>query len=1056
MRHERQKLPVCKSAKDAAKTDFLPMGYAYQAGFMKIPSAESYFLQIRAIAAVMACSLCLFCAGCPRQDSGSAGLNAHLLRKIDISSPSRIEASDDAVNLGAARNEWTDFVVQADSPAGTAVRLSAFKINGTLGNVDVSAYQVLSVPVDLNNAEYVRHSGDDGETRSIPRALLPLTIHDGIVDLPKRNGEPIRIWFDLHVPGVAAAGNYQATCELLDSSKQAIASVPVTLAVADFVLPDAPSVQMVGVIDWEELARLYPAEFETIMPRLLNRSDSKFGPAVRVLDQLIGLAHENHVEVVVPRLQPTVKWSPGQIDWSDFDPLVGPWLSGTAFRDRAPMGYWPMPAPDFIDNFDPQSRSQYWHGAAEHFEKAGWLGRCPAVLHRESPGAVTAADGLILSAEARQVLGAHPELCVRVPLRDDELMLASVDNPNLADPATTARLLTESPGLVWTAATQAWPEKVERPGHWLEAGGCVDANDVRTWAALAFVRGASIVSWQNPLPASASIQQPASSDQLIWFYPGEWFGVDRPVETVQLKWLRQAQQDFEYFALARKSGGEIAGRMAELIAKPVELAAGAENDPTFSLLCGMSDPHAWAEARQLLSDRIAKKLDDKQELLEMRTLRWVVEQERPTVLARGVHWSWDNSPDAGGHRLNAKIDVDVFNPSNAAAEGNELAWSGLQSGWEVRPQPIVLDALGSGQVRRVTAEARFDLNQISPESGKPLELTVLGGAVGQTIACQFVAPVAVSQRLRGEPSIDGSLDDWSAADAIQLDRPLVRMLNRPAIERQEFQSADLPASVYSGWADDGFFLAFRLAGLVIDKITSCLHVHRINIPQAKREEKIVIGPAAVDRCRKLGRLKFLPRQCRTVEHFDQRPIELDCISRAPIIERPIDDRIMAQSLAGGHRRCELAGDRLSHGSADQRQFQWLCRFRRCLIQIVSSFRSHTLHRTRRKFFHFNRLRPNFPSALQARPCELIPLGRRAGRIVEIDINGNIQPMATRVRAVIPRPFDPARQHRRPLLLREPSWRSQIQRRFIRQPAGDVIGQQLPPLNPRARIAHSTE
>jgi hypothetical protein len=849
-------LPVPKAAKDAAKADFLPMGYAHRSGFMKIPAVEAYFPQFRTAMLVMGGLLCLCCGGCPRQDGGSAGLNAHLLRNLDISSPSRAEASDDAINLGAARNEWTDFVVQSDSPAGVSVRLSTFKINGTPGDlaVDVTAYQVLSVPVDLNNAEFVRHSGDDGVKRSIPRALLPLSIHDEVVDLPpQRVDGPIRIWFDLHVPMAAMAGNYQATCELLDSSKQAIATVPVKLAVEDFVLPDAPSVQMVGTIDWAELVRLYPAEFETIMPRLLNRSDPKFGPAVRVLDQLVELAHENHVEVVVPRLQPTVKWSPGQIDWSDFDPLAGPWLSGAAFGDRVPMGYWPMPAPDFIDNFDPQSRSEYWRGAAEHFEKAGWLGRSPVVLHSESPGVVTAADGLILSAEARQVLAADPGLRVRLPLRDDQLILASVDNPNLTEPSATARLLTESPGLVSAAEAQPWPDKIERPGHWLVASGCVDENDVRTWAALAFVRNASIISWQNPLPAGASIQQPASSDQFVWFYPGEWFGVDRPVETVQLKWLRQAQQDFEYFSITRKGGGEIAGRMAELIAKPVELAAGAASDPTFSLLCGMSDGHAWAEARQLLSDRIVahqagKKPDDKQDLLEMRTLRWVVQQQRPTVLARGVHWSWDNSPDAGGHRLNAKIDVDVFNPSDASAEGNELVWSGLQSGWEIRPQPIVLDAIGSGQVRHVTAEARFDLNQISAESAKPLELTAVGGAVGQTIACQFVAPVAVSQRLRSEPSIDGSLDDWSAADAIQLDRPLVRMLNRPAIGRQEFQSADLPASVYSGWSDDGFFLAFRLGGVNPLNVRSTRNFVDYQARRAWSEDlaEILIQPIYID------------------------------------------------------------------------------------------------------------------------------------------------------------------------------------------------------------------
>jgi hypothetical protein len=767
---------------------------------------------------------------------------------VDLTSPPSPVVTDGPVNLTAGGNEWTDFVVQVDAANAAAIRLGEFKNNSVAAppaRIAVAAYQLVSVPVDLNNAEYVRHSGEDGQTRSVPRALLPLAVHDGIVDLPDRQaGVPLRLWFDLHVPANAPPGSYSATCELLDSGNRPIDSTAVGLAVDGFVLPDAPQLAIVGQIDWDTLVRLYPAAFETVMPRLVNRTDPQYALAVQVLDQLILLAHENHVELVVPRLQPTVKWAPGQIDWSDYDPLVSPWLKGDAFSDHVPLGYWPMPAPDFIDNFDPQSRSEYWHEAAEHFAQAGWLSRCPAVLHADSPGAVTVADTLILSAEARATLAAHGGLRVRLPLADDQLQLASAGNPNGVDPAATGALLTVSPGLVSAAALQPWPENVGRPSHWISADGCGDENDVRTWAALAVVRGASVICWDNPLPATDSLAQPTASNQLVWFYPGKWFGVDGPVETVQLKWLRQAQQDFEYFALARQHGkGQIAGQMAELIAKPVELAAGAQSDPTLDLICGISDSHAWTEARQLLATRV-----EKQDALDLNTVRWVAQQTRPTVLVRGVDWSWDNSADAGGHRLNARIDVDVYNPSDSFTDGGELQWSALQSGWEIRPQPVLLDKLPAGQVLRARTQARFDLNLLSAESDKPLELTLLGGTVGQTVACPFVAPVAASQRLRVEPIIDGSLDDWSAADAIQLDRPLVRMLNRPALQRQEFQSADMPASIYSGWSDDSFFLAFRLGGVEPLNVQSTRNFVDYQARRAWSEDlaEILIQPIYID------------------------------------------------------------------------------------------------------------------------------------------------------------------------------------------------------------------
>jgi hypothetical protein len=111
-----------------------------------------------------------------------------------------------------------------------------------------------------------------------------------------------------------------------------------------------------------------------------------------------------------------------------------------------------------------------------------------------------------------------------------------------------------------------------------------------------------------------------------------------------------------------------------------------------------------------------------------------------------------------------------------------------------------------------------------------------------------VAPVAASQRLRVEPIIDGSLDDWSAADAIQLDRPLVRMLNRPALQRQEFQSVDMPASIYSGWSDDSFFLAFRLGGVEPLNVQSTRNFVDYQARRAWSEDlaEILIQPIYID------------------------------------------------------------------------------------------------------------------------------------------------------------------------------------------------------------------
>src|SRR5690606_22966754 len=98
------------------------------------------------------------------------------------------------------------------------------------------------------------------------------------------------------------------------------------------------------------------------------------------------------------------------------------------------------------------------------------------------------------------------------------------------------------------------PNGVDRPARWMRtdlpglgpyigAGG--DERDVRLWAWLGFLRQASVILWNNALPTTDSPNVPADPNELIRFYPGGWFGMGKPVPTLQLEWLRQAQQDYE-------------------------------------------------------------------------------------------------------------------------------------------------------------------------------------------------------------------------------------------------------------------------------------------------------------------------------------------------------------------------------------------------------------------------------------------------------------------------------------------------------------------------------
>ena len=237
-------------------------------------------------------------------------------------------------------------------------------------------------PVDLNRASYVRHSGQNAATRSLPRALLPLDVSgDQIVLLDQLRDsahQPATLWIDLHTDATLPAGAYSASIDLLRAgSAQPAASLPLKLTVHNFNLPNERHALMIGALDWVWLQNLFPSEFEAITPTWVTRDDPKYQPTIRILDQMISTAQEHRLSLYVPALRPLTKWpanAPPLIDWQSFDSMVAPWLSGEAFADHVGLHYWPMPAAEMLDRYDEKSQIDYWSAAAAHFEQNKWLG----------------------------------------------------------------------------------------------------------------------------------------------------------------------------------------------------------------------------------------------------------------------------------------------------------------------------------------------------------------------------------------------------------------------------------------------------------------------------------------------------------------------------------------------------------------------------------------------------------------------------------------------------------------------------------------------------------
>ncbi len=188
--------------------------------------------------------------------------------------------------------------------------------------------------------------------------------------------------------------------------------------------------------------------------------------------------------------------------------------------------------------------------------------------------------------------------------------------------------------------------------------------------------------------------------------------------------------------------------------------------------------------------------------------------ERPLLIGRTADWSWDDSAKAGDW-IKLRLGLDIYNGGDDTPDKNKLEWGDLPPGWEIFEKSMQIPRLETYHVLGATMNARFDVSRSSSTARRPMQIDFVNGFTQVDSPLKMVMPVAGSARREGRLSIDGSLDDWADIERIQ-DGPMVVMLNRPTLQKQDLQLAATPTQIYSGWADENFYLAFALQGTAGD------------------------------------------------------------------------------------------------------------------------------------------------------------------------------------------------------------------------------------------------
>lgn len=780
------------------------------------------------------------------KQSNGATLQLDALQSVLFNDPLSMRVAQGAIKLRGARNEVISFAVQInritrpeDQDRPASVRVTPMT-QGTVAipAANYSAYQVLLMPVDTNRAGFVRHTGSPVIARRLPRALLPLPLRDGSIAMTSLRestapntaprpvapgGTPPVIWIDLQIPPTIFPGDYQARCELVEDGK-VVGQLPISLHVDDFLIPDERHLAMMGKLDYASLIRHYSV-FSGIEPHLLSRRDPRFAAAVKVLDDLVKLAQSHRLSVVIPELRPAVKWpfgKPPQIDWADFHTIVNPWLTGNAFSDLVPLGHWPIPQADRLYNYATSKRLEYWAAAAEYFEQQEWLDRAAIDVPPRSEGRASLQDSLEISRLAAQLLAAHPRVRVSLPLEEELVQQATPENPGLIPWGNLDRILFAAPGIA-SAGGAKLPQGVgtrfmrtDLPGLIPYIGAGADEREVRLIAWLSFLRDARLVQWAGVLPDESSPQQEALIDRVVWFYPGSWFGVEGPVASLHLKWLRRAQQDYEYLYLARQRGQHPRALvLARLLTKPVELRVGQRPDSVDALLSGTADSDAWDQALTLLARTIRLSApgqvsnDAAERQLTIDLSNWSQLHEKPVLLARSVDYEVADH----GRVVALRLGLDIYNAADRQPENNQLQWGAAPAGWTAPARTVNVPRLGVYNVDRFFLHARIDTDRITPESRQPVRITFIDGYSGKLHGLQVALPVAWCEFRAGPaPSVDGSLGDWMREDALH-EGKLVEMLSRPAVQRQQLRYSLTPSAVYSTWTLAALYVGFNVEGV---------------------------------------------------------------------------------------------------------------------------------------------------------------------------------------------------------------------------------------------------
>ncbi|NLW87985.1 MAG: DUF4091 domain-containing protein, partial [Planctomycetes bacterium] len=533
------------------------------------------------------------------------------------------------------------------------------------------------------------------------------------------------------------------------------------------------------------------------------------------------LGHDHRLDLFDTALRPGLKRDiDGNVllDWKHYDAVAEPYLKGSAFDDRLPVGAWPSPVDETWPdprNYGGTSNPAYAatvqdvvKAVTAHFAE---LGAQAMVFHWPARGAVSQEQYDIFSRLGSLIKQGDPQaaiLSTLSPALPDE---AGIKMPD--DVLKIANML--APAVQWSDLA-APVEQAGGPlsGRWFAPGVvpfgpslglAADPADPRALAWMTMKYGCKGLLLNEVLNWRGNVFDTVADAQTRLFYPGKAAGAEGILPSVRLKRLRRGLQDLSYLMLLRQHGrDDLAHNMLNSLVRYAGADARGDNYQDARLNGWVQDGRVWEHARAILIEEVENVINpselSKRQLLQRRLAWDELYRQATTVRVEQVRTNVSLLEDG---RFNASVMLDLYNELASPADV-QIAVAAAPPGWNFSKHGsriAQLEPLTSGVI---ALELRGS-EAPSTHSGKfsmPLSIGIDGN---EPVTMDAWMPLLVSSPLRKPVVIDGSLDDWpirtgnSAGDFVLVGRRGRQGNGLAARQTQAFVLHD----------SDNLYIAFR-------------------------------------------------------------------------------------------------------------------------------------------------------------------------------------------------------------------------------------------------------